>query len=373
MKKTYKISARETDENIRSLFTRQFFIPLLEMNLVDGILLPRKSSAGGIVASLLKNPDFAEVYFTSPVQLVNAAQLVSDLTFKEPGDKVAALLRPCEVRALVELEKLQQVDLEHLLIIGVDCLGTCEPEEFKRLKEERGDELIAERSEALRAGQVGDFPRREACQFCQHPEVPLADINLALIGSEEEEVLLEARSEEGEEFLAKLNIEEAEPSETRQELLEALIKENKAAWEQELESFAARIGDISGLIEVLDLCRTCFNCRTACPICYCRECVFTTLTFEHEGRKYIKWAERKGSIKMPSDTLLFHLTRLNHMGLSCIACGQCESACPSDIPLLKIFKLIGERAQDHFSYLPGDNLEETLPLTTYEEDEFEPK
>ena len=371
MAKTFTAAKINVEENAQLKLIEEVFRPLQQQDLFDGLLLPRKTSAGGLTYSLFKEEIPEDAVPVSPVQPVNAAELVSDLTFKEPSDKVAVLLKPCEIRALVELEKLQQIDLDHLFIIGIDCIGTCEREEFKKIKQQNRQNLLEEYIAETTAGKVEVFPLREACDFCYHPVSPLSDINIGLLGSEEGTILLEANSEEGQEIMEKLDIPEVDVPEQRQEMVEQVASQKKDKWQKTAEEFEENIEDISALIETLDLCRGCYNCRTACPICYCRECVFTTITFEHEGRKYVEWAERKGAIKMPTDILLFHITRMNHMGLGCIACGQCESACPSDIPLLKIFKLIGEEAQEFFAYLPGQDLEEPFPLTTFEEDEFE--
>jgi formate dehydrogenase subunit beta len=73
---------------------------------------------------------------------------------------------------------------------------------------------------------------------------------------------------------------------------------------------------------------------------------------------------------MPSDTLLFQLTRMNHMVSSCVGCGMCESACPSDLSLTLMFRAVGEKVQALFDYLPGGSLEEELPVATFKEDEF---
>jgi formate dehydrogenase subunit beta len=82
------------------------------------------------------------------------------------------------------------------------------------------------------------------------------------------------------------------------------------------------------------------------------------------------WAGRKGAARMPSDTLLFQLTRMNHMVSSCVGCGMCESACPSDLPLALIFRAVGQRVQQLFDYSPGRSLEDELPVATFKEDEF---
>jgi len=90
-----------------------------------------------------------------------------------------------------------------------------------------------------------------------------------------------------------------------------------------------------------------------------------------EAEKYLGWAEKRGTIRMPTDTLLFHLTRMNHMAISCVGCGMCQEACPNDIPVSNIFRLVGSRVQKIFDYVPGRSLEEELPLATFKEDELQ--
>jgi len=73
---------------------------------------------------------------------------------------------------------------------------------------------------------------------------------------------------------------------------------------------------------------------------------------------------------LPSDTLLFHITRLNHMSTSCVGCGMCTEACPSEISVGRVFRAVGEKTQAIFEYQPGRSVEDPLPVTTFREDEL---
>ena len=74
---------------------------------------------------------------------------------------------------------------------------------------------------------------------------------------------------------------------------------------------------------------------------------------------------------MPPRTLLFHLGRLTHMGISCVACGTCSEVCPADIPISSVFKLVGEAIEKRFDYVPGEDPAEEVPLLKFELEELE--
>jgi len=125
-----------------------------------------------------------------------------------------------------------------------------------------------------------------------------------------------------------------------------------------------------GLPSLFNACIRCHNCMTACPICYCKTCLFRSASFDHKPDHYLSAAQRKGALRMLSDALLFQLTRMNHMSASCVGCGMCTSTCPSEIPVGMIFSAVGEQVQAAFGYEPGRSLEDPLPLVTFQANEW---
>ena len=149
-----------------------------------------------------------------------------------------------------------------------------------------------------------------------------------------------------------------------------LVAERTTQRDLFFEEIRARMNGAEDLSNVFAACIRCHNCMTVCPICYCKTCVFKSEVFDHEPMQYVTWVQQKGAFRMPADTTLFHLTRLNHMVLSCVGCGMCTEACPANLPVGQVFRAIGQRVQETFEYLPGRNLEEPLPLITFKADEW---
>jgi len=93
--------------------------------------------------------------------------------------------------------------------------------------------------------------------------------------------------------------------------------------------------------------------------------------FDYKPWQYLGWAEQKGALKMPVDTLFYHLTRLTHISLSCVGCGQCSNACPNNIPIMELFRTIAADTQKAFNYEAGRNLDEPPPMSLFEMEEFQ--
>jgi formate dehydrogenase subunit beta len=278
------------------------------------------------------------------------------------------VLRPCELRALVELIKLQQASTENLVTIGVDCLGTYDVSVYSTMQADGGLDMAA----LLATAQSGElspqkgYAFRDACQMCEKPHAERADITLHLFGADLTKGIPVSLPDE---LAEKLGLAAEEGDGRRGEVIERVVAARAQVRDARFAEIRQRIEE-EGVEGVFAACVRCHNCMTVCPICYCKTCLFKSPVFDHEPMQYVNWARRKGAYRLPADTMLFHLTRLNHMVLSCIGCGMCTSDCPADLPVGLVFRAIGQQVQEVFEYVPGRDVDEPLPLVTFREDEW---
>jgi len=364
-------------KNTNALEALQIFIKsILKLDDIGTVLVPLHRPGEKVVMPvLISDPDLMEnADPLAPSFPMNAAKIVSRLTRKPSGGKIAVVLRPCEIRALIELVKLKQAHLEDVVIIGMDCLGAYTNTDYPVFA---GDDPIESTQrfyrKILSGKQMTDthVELSSACSVCEHPVPEYADITIGLFGVDiNNQILIESKTEKGEELIDHLNLKNAVVPSARKKTIEALMGQRESSRDQMFASTSETTASIEKLREYLSGCVNCYNCRVACPVCYCRECVFVTDVFEHDPSQYIQWAEKKGSITMPTDTLFYHVTRIAHMSLACVGCGQCSNACPNDISLMELFRTLSHRTQKAFDYEAGRSLDENPPLSEFFEEEY---
>lgn len=355
---------------------RDFLGRILSREEVRAVLTPlRLPYQGAVMPVLVSHGDrLVDAEPLSPAYPLSAARILSRLTRQEAGGRVAAVLRPCEIRAFVELLKLKQASRDDLILIGADCAGAFSNDVYKRAAAEDGTGDLARRfRRAAYAGEENPagYETAPACRVCEHITPDGADVLIGLFGVDSDrEIWLEARTEVGKALLEGMGLPEGEEPKSRPGVIKDRLQKNRARRDEMFHRTRQATDSLEKLASYLASCVNCLNCRVACPVCYCRECVFGTDVFEHEPRQYLNWADRKGAVKMPTDTVFYHLTRMAHMAASCVGCGQCSNACPNDIPVMELFNTVAHRVQEGFEYEPGRDVQEAPPLAVFREDEF---
>ncbi len=349
-----------------------FCADLLRKGKLDALLVPLElPDKTNVVPTLVTDSEKLESSrFLAPVMPVNTARVISDMTKVTPSSKkIGVVLRNCEIRALLELVKLRQASLENITLIGIDCPGTYTVNDYagRIAKGESPEETILSRF--IKGEEDPDV--RQSCAICAYPLAQNADLIVELVGQDMQKcIAITATTDSGEALLKETALPEDADTEKRTKVAEEILAKQAVKREKFFKENASRFKGIDRLMSVLSPCIRCYNCRTVCPACYCKECFFDSPTFEMESDRYLGWAQAKGAIRMPSNTLFYHLTRMAHMATSCIGCGLCSEACPNDIPVAEIFQLAATEVQKDLDYIPGRSLDEALPLSSFREDEL---
>jgi formate dehydrogenase (coenzyme F420) beta subunit len=296
------------------------------------------------IAHRLFTKDAENVALFNPSFSTNGALYLRRIFSK--GMKMLLLLRPCEIRAYVELIKLTQIERESVVAVSLDCFGTLSSKED--LSGLPGDPA------ALKAFMETSDKVRTACKACREPRGAVGDAGIRLDDSGS--LVAIAYNERGEEFLSLLPDGEIE--------VKAFLLPQPTApavFESNMDTFSRDFSKCIG----------CMNCRDMCPVCYCIDCVFNGDEYISKGDALINKITRTGSTDLPQGKELFHFIRMFHVSQTCVACGACEEACPQGIPLTKYFKGTSERLQALFSYISGRDFDEAIPYVTFAEHELE--
>jgi formate dehydrogenase subunit beta len=348
-----------------------FFKKLMETGVTDALLAPMAQPKRGVMQTLVTDAaHVGNVDPFAPVVPVNGAKLASSITATPSGRKVAMVLRSCEVRALVELGKLNLAEFEDTLLIGMDCLGRYENLDFLGLQAKQFtaeaflEKALAGTTETDGCDVCG------ACKICEFPVPDNVDLRLCVIGTGADTLYVESLTPKGDKALETAGLAAGQAPGGRDAAVKQIVKQRIDARDTEFAQYRETTHTFDALEDRLAACINCYNCRVACPVCYCKECVFVTDTFRHNSDQYMGWADTFGALKMPTDTLFYHLTRMSHMSLFCVGCGQCTSACPNSIDLMPIFRTAGQKTQSRFNYQAGRSHDEKQPLTVFENDEL---
>jgi formate dehydrogenase subunit beta len=336
---------------------------LMETGGFEGTFTLARTPGGGVDYFLSTKEEGApELLPLHPVMPNHAGRLLREMTLGGAmRGKVLVITRPCELRGFVEIVKRLQGCLDNLVFLSVVCGGVFPLS------------MVSAGWDGKRTEEYWAYPDgrpvqglRPACQGCTEFIPYTADLVVA--PSANGHWALTAGSEEGGRL-----IERAFPSAPAAEMdpkaLEAMAVARKAGREEVL-SHEADVKGLSDLVKVFGRCIGCHACSKACPICYCTLCTFESSRMEDRMEQSKGQLEVKGGIRAPAGTVLFHIGRMGHMAVSCVACGCCQDVCPVGIPVSLLFKKVGEAVQARFEYVPGRDVKEALPINTFQPMEF---
>lgn len=271
------------------------------------------------------------------------------------NEKVGLIARPCDTRALIELAKIKQVNLENLFIIGIEDRGMLpkagremrsikDVDPTKIVKEKVGDKGLIVKMEDGSTKEL-NLSVAENCLRCFRKIPVVADLTVSDIGIpiDSDEIILKVYSDKGNEILEKSGVNKKElpdkEKKSHTDKYNEIIEKAKEKRTKDLEEWD-KLSQDEKIAELLK-CTGCGICIRGCPVCYCVDCILTK-----------KKKEKK------IDNVTYQLTRIAHDADRCVECGNCDNNCPQNLPLSLYFQSLNEAFKEKFDYEAGMSLED---------------
>ena len=331
---------------------------------LDAMLAPVElPDHGGATPEVIEHPDeLNRVNPFLPVMLTNTAPMVDGFIKDHPGGHLAVMLRPCELRALIELQKRNRVQFpqpvkgdnhKNLVVIGVDCPGTFSPDEYARHVEGHRDDAEMIKVALAYGSQESYIPYqvRTACQMCDLPAPLGADVTIGSIGTAPQEYLLVIASDE--EMDASLKLADVtdsiatEAEVVHRELMVGKLADKRSKLRSDLISKQTwQTEDLNSTLAMFARCTLCADCLDACPL----------YDGELTGMLGVREAQQR------AHPLLTELVSVSRWLASCSGCGMCQEVCEHGVSLTPIIITLSHRIQHELHYTPGDP-NQRLPWT----------
>lgn len=247
------------------------------------------------------------------------------------GKKVAVIVKGCDSRTVAQLLSEGLLNREELTVIGISCGGVLDR---ARIREAVGGKPVSAVEVDVDGGSVEIEAGGEAvkvslddllvdrCLRCRFPNPVISDTTL---GEERQ-----PREPEGG------------PHADLDEFLDLPLEERFRHWERELGR-----------------CVRCYACRNACPLCVCQDHCLA------ESRSPA-WLSQSSSVR---DKLMFQVIHAMHTAGRCTECGECQRACPMDIPVLDLKRMLGRETEELFGHVAGTDPGAIAPLLTFKAEE----
>ncbi|MCP1663026.1 MAG: formate dehydrogenase [Methanocalculus sp. MSAO_Arc1] len=363
----------------------------LESKTVDGVLAVKRG-ADVFDATLEVITDPAEIAGTAG-SLHCGTLLIPKMIKKylegAENMKLAVPVKGCDAMAFYELAKRKQINLDNIIMIGLNCGGTVSPVGARQMitekfginpddvvKEEidKGQFIVITKDGEHKGISIDEleeegYGRRSNCRRCK-VKVPrqtdLACGNWGVFGDKAgKATFVEVCSEKGANLVdgaAKAGVLETSAPDPkglaiRGKVENAMLKLGDKWRSHDFEALGEGRQRLETIMKETARCIKCYACIENCPICYCVEC-----------------STRKPHLVTPGQVPpgpMFHMIRFAHVADSCINCGQCEELCAMDIPNALFMHAQQVELEKMFGFTPGINMDP--PVLAYAEERVERK
>jgi formate dehydrogenase subunit beta len=378
--------------------------------------IQKKAELGGAVTSLWKYAleskmvdavlaitrgvdlyDAKPVFITDPTKLKDTAgslhcgtlllpKLVKKYLGGATDKKIGVTVKGCDMMGFYELAKRKQINLDNVIMIGVNCGGSVSPVlARKMIADKYGVDPEIVQKEEIDKGQFiieyegghkgisvdeleeAGYGRRSNCRRCKLKIPRQADLacgNWGVIGPRAgKATFVEVCSEKGATLVSGaiksgiLVTEAANPKglEIRGKVEGAMLKLGDKWRKKDFEGLGEGKERLKKIMQETSRCIKCYGCIDQCPICYCVDCTTKNPAMVPPGQIPVNF--------------MFHLIRFAHIADSCVNCGQCEEVCPAEIPNALFMHAQQAELEKMFGHVPGVNME--LPLLAMVEEKEE--